>query len=178
MVKKAKIKLIVFLVVLVVLLISLLVYFFSKNEKNPSEDSLVSIESDKRSRQLSASPSPSPGVPYVLPSGSQTYRFSHGPDVVGPKIQTMTVNPLDPKVGSTQTFTLEIKSESPVTKTSIIIYSDSQEKNVDLKLISGDSLKGVYQGSWNVNDTYNNKYALKYILKTEKNTFDNISYFR
>lgn len=181
MAKKTKIELIVFSVVLVVLLISLLVYFFSKNEKNLSEKNSASIESDKRSKQSSVNFNPSRGpisVPYTPPSGPQTYRFSHGKDVIGPKIQTMIIDPLDPKKGATQTITLTINSESPITKASIIVYSDSQEKNIDLKLISGDFLKGDYQGFWQVNDTYNNKYALRYIIKAEKNTFDNITYFR
>ncbi|MCR4280070.1 MAG: hypothetical protein NUV82_01435 [Candidatus Komeilibacteria bacterium] len=181
MAKKANVEIVIFSVVLVVLLISLFVYFFLKNENNLSENRLTSVESDKRSKLPSVSPSRPPGptsVPYTLPSGPQTYRFSHGSNVTGPKIQTMIINPLDPKKGTIQTVTLAINSESPVTKASIIVYSDSQEKNVNLKLISGDFLKGTYQGSWEVNDTYNNKYALRYILKAEKNTFDNVSYFR
>ena len=183
MAKKANVEIVIFSVVLVVLLISLFVYFFLKNENNlfKNDLTLVSVESDRRSKLPSVSPSLPPGptsIPYTLPSGPQTYRFSHGSNVTGPKIQTMIINPLDPKKGTTQTVTLAINSESPVTKASIIIYSDSQEKDVNLKLISGDFLKGTYQGSWEVNDTYNNKYALRYILKAEKNTFDNVSYFR
>ncbi len=117
-------------------------------------------------------------TPYTLPSGSQTYRFSHGEDVVGPKIQTVTIDPLDPQNNATQTISLEIESESSVQSAVIIVSTDNREKTLNLKLISGDSQKGTYQGSWQVDDTYENKYSFRYILTSETDTFDNTMYLR
>lgn len=117
-------------------------------------------------------------TPYTLPSGSQTYRFSHGEGVVGPKIQIATIDPLDPQNGDTQTITLEIESESPVQSAVIIVSTDNREKTLNLGLISGDSQKGKYQGSWQVDDTYENKYSFRYILTSETGTFDNTMYLR
>ena len=118
------------------------------------------------------------GVPYTLPSGSQTYRFSHGEDVVGPKIKTVIVDPLDPQPDADQTITLEIESVSPVKSAVIIVATDNREKTLNLKLISGDSLEGAYQASWQVNDTYNARYSFRYILTAEDSIFDNIMYLR
>lgn len=123
-------------------------------------------------------PQASGGVPYTLPSGIQTYRFSHGKDVVGPKIQTVVIDPLDPQPGATQTITLEIESESPMKSVVIVAATDNQEQTLNFKLTAGDSLKGTYQASWQLNDTYDAKYAFRYILTAEDSVFDNIMFLR
>ena len=115
---------------------------------------------------------------YKLPSGSQTYRFSHGSEVKGPKISTVVIDPLDPQNGATQTITLDLESESPVTKVTIVIVTDKQEKNIDLKLIEGDSKKGKYGAAWQVNDTYDTKYAIRYDLRSETATYDETMFIR
>lgn len=116
--------------------------------------------------------------PYTLPQGPQTYRFSHGKDVTGPKIQVVTIDPLDPKIGSTQTITLEIESPTPLKSAEITLTSDNQEKTLDLKLKSGDSLKGTYTGSWQVDDTFDIKYSVRYLLLSANDKFDNTMYIR
>ncbi len=130
--------------------------------------------------EISGGPAPdrSLGVPYTLPSGIQTYRFSHGEAVVGPKIRTVVIDPLDPAPGADQTITLELESESPVKSVVIIAATDNRKKTLNLKLISGDSLKGAYQASWQPNDTYDVRYSLRYILTAEDSIFDNTMYLR
>lgn len=116
--------------------------------------------------------------PYTLPSGPQTYRFSHGKDVTGPKVQVVTFDPLDPAVGSTQTITLEIDSPSPLKSATITLTSDNQEKTLDLERTSGDTLKGTYQTPWVVDDTFELTYAVHYLLLSENDKFDNTMYIR
>ncbi len=130
--------------------------------------------------EFSGDPTPnSPlGAPYTFPSGIQTYRFSHGKDVVGPKIKTAIIDPLDPQPGATQTITLEIESVSPVKSAVIIAATDNRKETLSLKLISGDFLEGAYQVSWQVKDTYNVRYFFRYILTAEDSVFDNIMYLR
>lgn len=108
-----------------------------------------------------------------LPSGKQTYRFNHGSNVVGPKMQSVTINPLDPQNGDTQTITVEMGSSSLLTKAIITIYTDNKQKEIGLKFVSGDLENGIYQGSWAVNDTYEKRYAFRYILTDSSGTYDN-----
>jgi hypothetical protein len=145
--------------------------------------SLVSTAPEDNSLTLTApttapTPLPEKKPPYILPTGAQTYRFSHGADVTGPKPQLVTIDPLDPQPGSTQTISVVIHSTSAVQSAVVIVGTDHQEKTLNLKLSSGDSLKGTYQGSWPVDDTYSQKYFLHYLLKSKTDTFDNTMYLR
>lgn len=145
--------------------------------------SLVSTAPENNSLTLTASSATPPPVPtqknhYVLPTGAQTYRFSHGTEVTGPKPQLVTISPLDPQPGSTQTITLIIHSASPIQNAVVTVGTDNQKKTLNLQLTSGDSFKGTYQGSWQVDDTYDEKYFLHYLLKSENGTFENTMYLR
>jgi hypothetical protein len=117
-------------------------------------------------------------VPYVLPTGSQTYQYSHGSDVKGPKISSVTIDPLDPPKDTAQTITLVITSTSPMTKNSLTINTDNESKTLDLKQVSGDNLAGTYAVTWTPSDTYAQKYSIKYHLVSTTDTFDSTMYLR
>ena len=123
-------------------------------------------------------PLPEKKPPYVLPTGAQTYRFSHGTNVTGPKPQLVTIDPLDPRSGSTQTISVVVHSTSAVQSVVVVIGTDHQEKTLNLQLTSGDSQKGTYQGSWQIDDSYENKYSFRYILTAENSAFNNTMYVR
>lgn len=155
-------------------LISFLSWPYLSGSKNQTPATLT-LSSNNISKPT---PPPETPIPYTLPSGSQTYRFSHGSEVKGPKMSSVTIDPLDPQNGAAQTFTIDLESESPVTNADIIIITDNKENSISLKLIEGDPLKGTYQGSWQVNDSFDTKYAARYILKSEKDTYDQVMYMR
>lgn len=192
--------LLVLLAILVLVLSSSLYYYLRvtspelfTNLRLPTYDLQATISSLRSTFRFSR-PSPSPqnqagppspavapqseGVAYTLPSGPQTYRFSHGKDVKGPKVQVVTFDPLDPEVGSTQTITLEIDSPSPLKNAAITLTSDNQEKSLTLKKTGGDALQGTYQTSWVVDDTFELKYSVRYLLLSENDKFDNTMYIR
>lgn len=188
--------LLVLLVVLVLVLSSSL-YYYLRVTSPELLTGFPDIIGTLKSRLVSlypSSPSPSPQnqagpaqqdnnlapskPPYTLPTGSQTYRFSHGKDVTGPKVQVVTFDPLDPEVNSTQTITLEIESPTPLESAQITLTSDNQEKTLDLERTSGDALQGTYQTSWVVDDTFELTYAVHYLLLSENDKFDNTMYIR
>lgn len=114
--------------------------------------------------------------PYKLPRGAQSYTITSGKDVKGPKITNVVIDPLDPKNGTKQTFKVTV--ESPVTSAAVTVHTDNKETNVDLKLVSGDSTKGVYQGSWIVDDSYDYVYAFTYVIKGPDGVYDNTMFLR
>lgn len=116
--------------------------------------------------------------PYKLPTGAQSYSFSTGSEVKGPKIGNVTIDPLDPKIGTKQTFTLTVESESPVTNASVVVNTDNKEENVILKLIEGTAVSGKFQGSWQVNDPYDYIYAFTYIVKADNGVYENTMFLR
>jgi len=155
---------------------------FSKRLTQPSEATTISPSPTAPQAPTPSIPTPSiptpSKIPYILPTGKQVYRFSHGDQVVGPKIQTLTFDPLDAPSGTKQTITLEIESVSPMTDNSIIVSTDNRAKTLNLKLISGDTTKGTYSVSWTVDDTHDTIYSVRYILKSTTDTYDNTMYLR
>jgi hypothetical protein len=117
-------------------------------------------------------------IPYTLPKGAQKYTFNHGSEVKGPKPVSVTIDPLDPKSGATQTITVDLVSDSPVTSSSLTIITDNNQKDITLEKITGDELKGTYQGSWQVDDSYENRYSFRFLLKSNTGTYDNTMYMR
>lgn len=117
-------------------------------------------------------------IPYKLPTGSQTYRFSNGESVVGPKIQTLIINPLDPAKSGSQTITLTIKHDSPVTSAVVTIITDNNESPLILKLTNGTDTDGTWTGNWTVNDTYNKRYGIKFSLKSSTGNYNNVMFIR
>lgn len=102
-----------------------------------------------------------------LPHGKQAWKFSHGDQVTGPKIQTAEVSPLDPSGDETQTVTISVKDSSAVLGAVATVLTDKKQVPYPLKLVSGSPTDGVWQGSWKLNDTYNYVYSIDFRVTGE-----------
>jgi len=112
-------------------------------------------------------PTPEPTLPpspKPLPTGKQVYRYSHGDDVVGPKLQVVTIDPFDPKPGQTITITATIKHDSPVTSATAILVTDNQSNNQPMQLIDGSDTDGTWTTEYTLDDTYLYTYQLNFEL--------------
>lgn len=101
-----------------------------------------------------------------LPKGFQSWDFQFGNGVKGPKIQTATIDTLTPPRGATQTLTLTIKNDSPVTSAMATLYTDNTSATYPLTLKKGTSTDGTWAGTWTINDTYNYIYHINIDLKS------------
>jgi hypothetical protein len=110
-------------------------------------------------------------TPKPLPTGKQTYNFSHGDKVVGPKPTQAIIDPIDPISGSQQSLTIILKDQLPLTSAQAIIKTDNQRLTLDLKLVSNSTTGEVWQVTWPVNDSYLNTYEIELSLKDTQNTF-------
>lgn len=123
-----------------------------------------------------ASPLPKPSV--ILPKGAQTYNFSHGDQVLGPKTSTLTLDPLSPNTGETQTITLKATHTSPITSVSVELITDNQTTPHTLTQKDGTNQDGTWSGSWKMSDTFQAKYGLRLILKSDDHDYDNTMWFK
>lgn len=103
--------------------------------------------------------------------GQQEFKFSHGDKVTGPKLQTVTLDPIDPDKNSTQVITATIKHDSPVTKANLIIESDNDITIQPLKLINGDTQNGTWQAELKLKDTYDYNYYIKFDLQSSSGNY-------
>lgn len=101
-----------------------------------------------------------------LPKGSQSWAFSFGDGVTGPKIQTATIDTLTPRAGSTQNLTLTIKNQSPLTTARAFVYTDDRSQQYDLKLTKGSATDGTWSGLWRLDDTTDCTYHIDFDLRS------------
>lgn len=115
---------------------------------------------------------------YPLPTGTQSWTFSHGPGVTGPKIQTATVDPLTPTKGGTQTVTITATHTVPVTGVTATEFTDNQKTEHTLKLTTGTAADGTWSASWRMNDTYEHTYHIDFVLTSSKGNWSGALTFR
>ncbi len=165
---------VVILLVLGYLALNVLIFFYGTKIFNFSPRlkeaaSTVSIVKDQGGSfgtlpGLKPTPTPRPVKP--LPSGKQEYTFSHGKNVVGPKIGTAVVDPLTPVANGNQTLTVTIKHDSPVTDASVTLVTDTKREQHSLQLASGTTSEGTWAASWKMTDTYNYTYRIEFRLQS------------
>lgn len=123
------------------------------------------------------SPSPTP-TPKPLPSGPQTYTFSHGGLVTGPKPSSATITPLDPELGDTQSLTVTVSHTSPVSSASLTLLTDNDSRTFPLSLSSGTPTEGVWQASWETQDSYLQRYQIQLSFQAGEEVFNGGLSFR
>lgn len=117
-------------------------------------------------------------IPIELPTGPQTYTFSHGDQVKGPKISKIIFDPLSIQPGETQTITLFATYHVDITKVSIEMLTDNKVNQLELTRISGNNLDGSWQTVWTPEDTINHKYGARLLLNSKEETYDNTMWFK
>lgn len=158
--------------------INVFVYFYSSNVFNLETFARFPFLNTFMQPTESPTPTPTPRPIRAIPGGKQVYTVSNGSDVAGPKIQEVTIDPQTPKSSETQTVTITVKNDSPVTEATAIIQTDHNQYKNSLKLISGTATNGIWQGSWSITDTYNYTYAILFDLKSSTGEYNNGMRFR
>lgn len=124
------------------------------------------------------SPSATPCISKALSGGLQTYRFSHGKDVVGPKLQVVNIDPFDPQPNQIINITAEIKHDSPIKKAIVTLISDNKKSVKEMKLTGGDTTNGTWNAEIKIEDTYLCIYKLNFDLQSETGNYNNDMVFR
>jgi len=174
----------VLLAVLILLTITTLYLYFTKFSTSPLAYELTSKQSTlvaqvkslfnpkSASTDADSTPTPNPtGSPKPLPTGKQVYRYSHGKDVVGPKLQVVTVDPFDPQSGDTILVTAEIKHDSPVTTATAILVTDNKTVTKEMKKVSGEDTNGTWEAKLKLDDTYLYTYQLNFELASDTDSY-------
>jgi hypothetical protein len=105
-------------------------------------------------------------TPYLfLPHGKQTYnaRGSSGKSTV----TSITYDPLDPTLNSSQTVTATVTSKEPIKTVSITVNTDKQTNNYVMSLTSGSTTDGVWTTTFKSTDTYEKIYNVSFTIITE-----------
>ncbi len=106
----------------------------------------------------SSRPTPTP-TPTKLFHGKDTYRVSGG-STTDINIAEVAIDPLDPAVGATQTFTVNIPNKYPVTQAALAIRTDTKTTKLPLARVAGTADNGSWQVSWTVPESYTYNYIV------------------
>lgn len=115
---------------------------------------------------LKSIPAPLPRPIAPLPSGKQSWKMTHGPGVIGPKIDTATVDPLTPDRDTMQTVTITAKHNAAITHVTAILVTDHTQKSVTMARTNGSDTDGAWSASWQIGDTYDHTYQINFILQS------------
>lgn len=109
----------------------------------------------------SSAPSPSPlPTPRPIPHGEIGFSVGQSDKTV-PQFGKGSLNPYDPELNSTQTISVAVKFESPISSVTATVTTDNQTSDpIPLSLVSGTYQDGTWQGSWVVTDSYLFTYSL------------------
>lgn len=114
----------------------------------------------------------------ALPEGSQTYTFSHGSTVKGPKMSTLTIDPLTPEAGTTQTLKLTAAYSSTIKGAKVEVVTDNRRVEHILQRTAGTDTESTWEGNWILEDTYDYKYGFRFILTSDAETYDDYMWLR
>jgi hypothetical protein len=105
-------------------------------------------------------------TPYLfLPHGKQTYNARGGSNKAS--VASITYDPLDPAINSSQTITVTVESTEPVKSVDITVNTDKQTTVHSLSLTSGTTTDGVWTTTFTVTDTYAKIYNVSFAIITE-----------
>lgn len=117
-------------------------------------------------------------VPTILPTPTLTpIPIISGPETYGistknnPQMRLLQFNEFDPKIGKTQTITLEIKNtqSAKIISVEAELITDNKSTKHNLNLISGTLINGKWSASWTTDDTHLYRYRLLLTAKDENN---------
>jgi hypothetical protein len=133
----------------------------------------VFLNRSQISSRLLAPQTPSSAPIKQIPSGKQVYNVSTGAKVAGPKIQQVTLDPQTPAADQSQTVTMTITNDTPITEGIVTLQTDTKEQIRVLKLISGTKTDGTWQVTWKFADTYDRNYAILFDIKSPSGEYKN-----
>ena len=148
-------------------------YFGSPTNNTTGKQSIFSTMTKTGGGLLNQNPStpPTPTVnttlflkPKPIATGKQEFVVSGG-SKTGPRFSKIIVSPLNPKKDEVQTVDVYVTDTTDVKSVTLTVKSDKKLTPHTLKLKEGDAKKGVWTGSWKIEDTYDLYYM--YIIEAE-----------
>jgi hypothetical protein len=172
--KKLKTKYFLYIVYPLIFLGSLGLYLVFNNYFSGNE---LFKKSSPNQAQATPTPTPKPTIK-PLPTGKQTYNYSHSSSVAGPKPTQIIIDPIDPKQGDAQILSVKIGNTTPISKANIVLKTDNQETEYPLVLTEKGVDFGIWTAKWEMNDSYDYTYQIEIVIYGTVETFTGALTFR
>lgn len=113
---------------------------------------------------------PATPPPKRLVQGRQVFSVSSTDRTKGPQFSEIVVDPYDPGVGREQTMTIAISDTVPVARVTVTVATDKGRKSYPMKLATGEATRGVWEATWNVEDSHEVTYNASFTAQDTKST--------
>lgn len=110
-------------------------------------------------------------TPYPLPQGKRSFKLNYAKDASGPKIENITIDPFDPKVGENQTYSVSVSHAAPVKTVDLSLMTDHKIATYSLQLVQGSETKGTWEVMVTTDDTHLYEYYPYFIVKSDIDEF-------
>lgn len=151
----------------------LLTYYFFPTIKNNYQKVVSSRGESLENSPESPIPTPTRNPNYKLPAGPQSYNFSHGDQVVGPRVTSVSFSPLAAEKDTKQSLSAVFPSSEKVTSAIFSFSTDTlSDQKVDLKQKPDNP--SIWEATWTMPDTTKNKYHVRLIFSGEKGVYDEV----
>ena len=100
-------------------------------------------------------------VPGPLHIGNETYLVSSGAGSVGPNIQSVILEPLDPKKGEVQIIKVKVGSNDTMKTVSVTVNTDYDVKTYNASLKEGTKINGIWEVLVTSSDTHDYIYRVR-----------------
>lgn len=156
----------VFIAVLIIAAVTTTTYLYLASAKPKLLQKILNKQPSPTGQQDIQAPAKP--TPHPLATGVQTYTIS-GSAKEAPKMTHVTIDPIDPAKGTNQTWKIEVidAGNGPVKEVTVTLFTDNGKKQHSLKLVEGTNTKGVWQGSWKIEDSYDYTYVAVLRAKNE-----------
>jgi hypothetical protein len=140
----------------------------------------LKIVTNQQNRKIAMQPTPTPSpsptptptpTPYPLPQGKKSFLFSYTSGAKGPQLEKVTIDPYDPKIGQSQTYTVVASDTSPVVSVELALHTDNKVASYPLARISGTETKGTWQVKITTDDTHLYQYYPYFVVKSTADEF-------
>ena len=145
--------------------VGLFIYLQINLHQNAQNQQLAVIKPTPVAAQTAPKPTPSP-TPYPLPQGPETFVGSYGPGSKGPKIMTITIDPYDPKIGESQTYTVDVADSQPITSVELALTTDNKTMGYAMQKTNDTATGSTWKVKITTNDTHLYHYYPSFTAKT------------
>lgn len=102
---------------------------------------------------------PLPPLTTVFPRDDNRFSISSH-TLTGPQLQEGYLIPFYPASGGTQTMSVKVSDNVPVTSVLVTMVMDNGSTTYPLALTEGSATQGLWKGSWAASDTYKSVYDI------------------
>ncbi|HUD20106.1 MAG TPA: hypothetical protein VMR81_06720 [Patescibacteria group bacterium] len=164
-----KISIIIPIIAVVFLLANIGLFLYLQYVTNKQNAPVATVPAPTQVTSTSPTPTHTPKptpTPYPLAQGKISYNIGYSKTHTGPQINSITINPFDPKKGVQQTLSINVSATSPVLSADLALTTDTKTATYSMTKDSQDPTGNTWSATYTTDDTHLYVYSPQVTVKT------------